>query len=693
MDFSEVEQHYSRWLHFEKDPLLVRTLYSLVLANRWDSDPVWALVVGPAGSGKCLGRGTAVMRYDGSIVPVEDIEAGERLMGPDSRPRHVLALGRGHGPLYRIVPTKGEPWVCNADHVLTLVRTRTHAVVDVALDEFLAWAPSKQREHKLFMPDGIQWPTRPVAPPVTPYFLGVWLGDGSKDVAVNGVRVTKPDPEILEACRREAARFGLRVRSDDSGGTRCPTHRIVGVRGRTNPLRELLKRIERNGLRIPREYLTATRTERAELLAGLLDTDGHLSGGCFDFVQKHKAITDGTAFLARSLGLRVTEREKRVNGEVYWRLSISGETDRIPNRIPRKQAPARRQKKNPRRTGFTVEPIGEGEYFGFTLSGDGRFLLGDFTVTHNTELLSSIAGSDQAIFVSTLTPYALASGFGNGDDSLLFQLDGNILIVEDMSAVTELNADARGTLFSFLRSAYNGQFTRATGRGKIEWEGKFGMLGGATLAIESARKMEGALGERFLYLRPKVDMADQETLLERVLGGATQKGKMRRILRNVATTFLQQDVDTKTRKLRRSTVEVAKGAAIALSRIRTSAVRNSYTRDIEFPLEVGEMGTRLMTQFLVIALAARAIGTDDDRVEDILFRLMLDSMPYVRGRILRHIHAGAVTPRDLTKKLKMSSSQVHRHLEELRLLRVVKPNKRKEYTVAMDIVAHALDRE
>jgi replicative DNA helicase len=34
---------------------------------------------------------------------------------------------------------------------------------------------------------------------------------------------------------------------------------------------------------------------------------------------------------------------------------------------------------------FTVEPTGRVEdYFGFTLDGDGRFLLGDFTVTHNS---------------------------------------------------------------------------------------------------------------------------------------------------------------------------------------------------------------------------------------------------------------------------------------------------------------------
>lgn len=41
--------------------------------------------------------------------------------------------------------------------------------------------------------------------------------------------------------------------------------------------------------------------------------------------------------------------------------------------------------------GITVTPIGRGEYFGFELSGDGLFLLGDFTVTHNSAILQNIA--------------------------------------------------------------------------------------------------------------------------------------------------------------------------------------------------------------------------------------------------------------------------------------------------------------
>lgn len=310
-----------------------------------------------------------------------------------------------------------------------------------------------------------------------------------------------------------------------------------------------------------------------------------------------------------------------------------------------------------------------------------------------TELLVSLTGSPSTVFVSTLTPTALASGYGNGDDSLLFQLDSNILLVEDMSAITELPMDARNMLFSFLRSAYNGQFTRATGRGTIEWRGKFGMLGGATLAIESARRMESSLGERFLYLRPRVDMKDQDALLERVLGTSTQKDRMRDNLKKVAGAFLSQETDTSSRKLKRSTIDVAKGAAIALSRVRTSAVRNPYGREIEFPLEVGEMGTRLMTQFLVVALAAKSLGSDPETCEDIIFRLMLDSMPYVRAKILRSIHTGCTGARDLTTALLMSQSQVNRHLEELRLLNIVRVNQQRQYEIADDTVAHALDRE
>ena len=72
------------------------------------------------------------------------------------------------------------------------------------------------------------------------------------------------------------------------------------------------------------------------------------------------------------------------------RLILSGHLDQIPSRVPRRKVPPRLQIKDALRTGFDAVPIGDGDYFGFQLDGDGRFLLGDFTVTHNTACTKAI---------------------------------------------------------------------------------------------------------------------------------------------------------------------------------------------------------------------------------------------------------------------------------------------------------------
>ena len=93
------------------------------------------------------------------------------------------------------------------------------------------------------------------------------------------------------------------------------------------------------------------------------------------------------AFLCRSAGLRASVKPcikgyRDVKG-VYYRVSISGDCSIIPCRVKRKIADKRQQKKSVLRTGFHVEPAGCGEYFGFTVDGDNRYLLSDFTITHN----------------------------------------------------------------------------------------------------------------------------------------------------------------------------------------------------------------------------------------------------------------------------------------------------------------------
>ena len=70
-------------------------------------------------------------------------------------------------------------------------------------------------------------------------------------------------------------------------------------------------------------------------------------------------------------------------------MFISGLISQIPIKISRKKA--KDSVKNNLRNNITVKPIGDGDYYGFTIDGNRRFLLEDFTVTHNTTFALNLA--------------------------------------------------------------------------------------------------------------------------------------------------------------------------------------------------------------------------------------------------------------------------------------------------------------
>lgn len=338
--------------------------------------------LGPTGVGKCLAPNTEVLCYDGRTIKAKNVTEGMLLMGPDGSPRKVLSTTTGVGPMYKIKPVKGEPWECNDVHILTLKHAETGAIKDVPLNEYLKWSKTQKHLWKQFSVGVDFAPQLPLS--VDPYFLGVWVGDGIK--SLKSVAVSKNDREIVQACYDVAEQWGCRVSPDTSKS--CTTWHLVTDKGQENPLLN-----EMRALMLPsidRSILTSSREERLQFLAGCIDTDGFLHNNCFEVTQKNPVLADAVIFVARSLGFKVTAKDKYVNDVRYICSFISGDTHLIPTRIPRKQANVRQQKKDVCRTGFDVEELGEGKYAGFTLDGDGRFLLGDFTVTHNTELAKAL---------------------------------------------------------------------------------------------------------------------------------------------------------------------------------------------------------------------------------------------------------------------------------------------------------------
>jgi len=359
----------------------------------------------PQGTDKCLKKGTFLLMHDGSSRAVENVRVGDLLMGPDSEPRRVLETTSGVGPLRRIVPTKGMPWVCNDKHILTVALHEKQGYHDAPITDFVEhkWGSRHAPSNKYAMQvrsSALNFPGRVV--PAEPYLLGLWLGDGS----CGKPEITNVEPEIHAYCKDVASKHCVeyKVSYSDKG---YPRIRLIGRHGQyhtgnRNPLLAVFKScIVESEKRIPREYLVNDTKSRLELLAGLIDTDGSLDR-CNIYVipTKWAGLRDDILFLARSLGFAAYShvatcgiKSTGFSGQYHY-ITISGDISRVPVKVPRKKAAPRKQVKNVLRTGFRVEDAGVGEFFGFELEGDGRFLLEDFTITHNSSGLRALASNE-----------------------------------------------------------------------------------------------------------------------------------------------------------------------------------------------------------------------------------------------------------------------------------------------------------
>lgn len=351
-----------------------------------------------AGSGKCLGYDTEILMYDGSIKKVQDIVVGDLLMGDDSTPRTVLSTTKGKGKLKRIVPKKGESWVCNDVHILTLSKyfhgrnnekKGYYETVDLSIDSeelktALKHNDGDYRNYKL-LKTGVEFPHKDVL--IDPWLYGIWIGDGTTGES----EITNVDEEIIEEikeCLPENHYTSIKQYDDKSPriSILCESHKKYA-----NVFRQFIRKSSNeNGKFINTDYLINDRDVRLKLLAGIIDSDGYYNNNNYYISTKSKKLCKDIVFLARSLGLGANfsyGNKKCYNtGTVrkYYHIIINGDLTQIPVILTRKRATERLIKKNPLHIGFRIEDNGYGDYYGFELDGNGRFLLGDFTITHNT---------------------------------------------------------------------------------------------------------------------------------------------------------------------------------------------------------------------------------------------------------------------------------------------------------------------
>ena len=358
--------------------------------------PGWLIVpLAPPKRHKCLGKGTPVMMHDGSSKLVETIREGDLLMGDDGTPRRVITCGNGFGSLYHVEQRNGNNFVCNDAHVMCVMSEDEKRIKEIPASELCERLSHKNfgREWQAYKV-GVEFPPQKV--PLEPYFLGIWLGDGTKDVP--GVTVGFKDGEIADYLHAYANRLGLRLGVTHDEG--CDILRFAKkpkAANRINHITESLRQLNVfNNKHVPALYKFNDTASRLELLAGLLDSDGYLAHNKgFIFCNSDPRLIQDVLWLARSVGMRAYARTEKTSIKsigyvgLTHKVFISGKLSRIPTRLPRKRA--KDSKKCDLRCKLKLTPIGDGEWFGFTLDGNERFLLDDFTVTHNTNFSLNLA--------------------------------------------------------------------------------------------------------------------------------------------------------------------------------------------------------------------------------------------------------------------------------------------------------------
>lgn len=93
----------------------------------------------PCGYGKCHGKNTKILCYDGSIKYVQDIMPNDLLMGDDLGQRIVLSCTVGFGDLYLVEPIDTlncQSYTVNADHILSL-KDKMNNVININVIDYI----------------------------------------------------------------------------------------------------------------------------------------------------------------------------------------------------------------------------------------------------------------------------------------------------------------------------------------------------------------------------------------------------------------------------------------------------------------------------------------------------------------------------------------------------------------------------
>jgi len=298
-----------------------------------------------------------------------------------------------------------------------------------------------------------------------------------------------------------------------------------------------------------------------------------------------------------------------------------------------------------------------------------------------TEILNSISLLPNVVQAATLTVAGLLSGTPKRQHDkgarggLLRQLgDFGIISLKDFGSILSMHTEARAEVLAALREVYDGAWTRHLGSdgGKtLAWQGKIGLVFGATGVIDGHYSVIGAMGDRFLFSRLEPAGKGQ---FRRALrhAGPLSKQMRKELAESVAGLFAgrrgepQPISDEEADRIDR---------VISLAvKLRGAVERDRFHREIQ--AIYGAEGTARIGLTLERLLAGLdTLGVTRSKALEIVEAIALDSVPPARRNAYEHLRSSTSldeTTSKIAAVLGLPTVTVRRTLEDLAAYGLIK---------------------
>lgn len=375
------------------------------------------LIIGDQpGLGKAQPLTSKIATPDGWVL-MKDVYVGLPVIGRDGKTYSINGVfPQGFRPAYKVTFNDGHSVECDIDHIWSVrdVNRRrrntgwTNKPLSELIDLGLRYVENPKRT-KSGRKSPLKWEI-PLCDPfdkpdvdftIHPYIMGVLLGDGS--LCGRSICISIPDSEIETKERIEKLlpnELKLTVNRHPS----CPQYHITQTATtKPNKFKSIIHflglNVKGNSKFIPEGYMFASRSQRLDLLRGLMDSYGSAKNNRITFHSCSDSLANCVADLVNSLGGQsIVRTYDRTHENKSLEYQVNVKMNECPFYMERKASEWSKAKRNyASRYISDIEYVGDKEQQCISVTApDNLYLTDHFIVTHNTaQSIATIVAANQ----------------------------------------------------------------------------------------------------------------------------------------------------------------------------------------------------------------------------------------------------------------------------------------------------------